>query len=64
LLYKDTTTMVLYVPLVYFDVPEEEKAVCDFVLQVYLNAEDARLAHPNADIMELPVDNGVDPSLN
>lgn len=57
--------LTLYIPIVLFEAQEEgDKGVCDFLLQAFISEEDARILHPDAEIVELCTEVGLNPSDN
>lgn len=47
--------MTIFVPLVAYKIADEEKDVCDYVLQGFINEADAKILYPNADIRIMEV---------
>ena len=48
--------MKIYFPLVVFPVRSEEVQVCDFVMQGFINEQDARDLYPEAEIKMIEFD--------
>lgn len=48
--------MIVYVPLILYELDEEDSAIADGVLNWYYNEEDAKMMHPDASIIKLEVD--------
>jgi len=47
--------MKLFVPLIFYEVSEEDKEVCDGVLQCFYDLKDMRILYPDVDYLEVDV---------
>lgn len=47
--------MKIYVPLIIFELNEEEAEIADVILNGFYNYEDAKMIYPHAEVLEIEV---------
>lgn len=47
--------MKVFVPLIFYEVPDDEKQICDGVLQCFFLLEDLQILYPDIDYIEIDV---------
>ena len=55
--------MTIYIPLIYFEVVEEDREIADVIFHGFYKKEDAMMIHPEASIIEVKTD-GFNPKDN